>query len=216
MTGLLDLSPRSPAPIGLTTKNYRLASLHGDRLRQPREPSPSILAPPKGSSSDEESNGQEVPGDGLSDDSEFGRSDKKKEIDRSGMLRTGIDSNAAKGEDSYKRELSVEPSNIRPSSFTSGKGPGSRNGSQSSQKRNNIDVDDDEVSIAFSQPKKSRQSYGSTNVHRVPGKPNKVLLKEGKKAGPAFKNPSTEAMIAQGRRSLRVSLLKRTRLTSSS
>lgn len=201
MAGLLNLSAGPPS-LGMTRRDFRYASLHGDSLRQsekPPEPSDPIFALPKGSSSDDE----------TSDDSEFGRSEKKKPVGI-GMLRTSTHSSPANGEDGKKRELSVEPSNIRPGSFTSGKGSGSRNGSQSSQKRKNADLDDDDMPFAFSQSKKPRQGYGSTNIHRgpvtKPGNPKKLLPKEREKPAPAFKKRDTSAMEARGRRPLRIVL----------
>ena len=199
--------------IGLTKDNpYR--SLHGDRLRQSdkrRKPSPEIDAPPRGSSSDEELDAQELPDDQASDDSEFGRSEKKQEIGRNDMVRTGTNTRSARNEDGKKRELSVEPSNIRTSSFTSAKGHGSRNSSQSSQKRRNLDLDGDEESIAFSQPKKQpRRSYGSKNRQRSPvTKPEnskRVPPKEYEKPGPVYKGDYSRAMIAQGKRPSRIGL----------
>lgn len=187
----------------MTRKGFRYASLHGDSLRQsekPPEPSDPIFALPKGSSSDEEFGRLEVLDDETSDDSEFGRSEKKKPVGI-GMLRTSTHSSPANGEDGKKRELSVETSNIRPGSFTSGKGSGSRNGSQSSQKRKNADLDDDDMPFAFSQSKKPRQGYGSTNIHRgpvtKPGNPKKLLPKESEKPAPAFKKRDISAMEAR-------------------
>ncbi len=210
MTGLLDLTPGPPATIGITKHNHIHASLHGDRLCQPqkpREPSPSIFAPPRGSSSDEEFDGQQIPDDGLSDDSEFGRSEKKKEPDSNGMPRTGTDSSPANREDGKKRELSVEPSNIRPGSFTSGKGLGTRNffGSQSSQKRLKDETDDDMGpfgSIHSSQSKKARlKTYGGpSNIHKgslvEQKKPTKAATPEKRKERPPFRLPNAEPALA--------------------
>ena len=205
MPGPLYFKPGAPT-VGMRRQDLRYPSLHGHSLRQPeksRESSPSIHAPPRGSSSDEEFDGQEIL-DRASDDSEFGRSEKKGALNGAGMPRPRTDSRPANGEDRKKREPSVEPSNIRPASFTTGIGPGSRNGSQSSQKRNNIDVDDDDdISVAFSQKKKPRQSYGSTNIYKgsvtKPGSPKKIPPKNSGKAGPAYKESKCDAMLAQGR-----------------
>ncbi len=198
MTGPLDLTSRPPATIGITKHNHILASLHGDRLRQrqkPREPSPSIFAPPRGSSSDEEFDGQQVPDDGLSDDSEFGRSEKKKGPGRNAMLRTGTDSSPANGEDDKKRELSVEPSNIRPGSFTS----------QSSQKRLKDETDDDMGPFGLihsSQSKKAKmKTYGGpSNIHKgslvEQKKPTKAATAEKRRERPSFRLPNAEPALA--------------------
>lgn len=211
MAGPYNLNPVAPR-VGLTNHN-KYASLHGHKLQQTREPSPSIYALPRGSSSDEELDGQDVPNGGSSDDSEFGRTEKKGTIERKQMPRKGTDSSSAKGEDSKKREPSIEPSNIRASNFTSAKGPGSRNGSQSSQKRKSVDGDDDDLSIAFSQSKKSRQSYGGINKHRNsltrPGSPKKGSHKESKKSGPAYKNVDIRALQDRGKRSWRIGFLNK-------
>ena len=204
MAGPYNLNPVAPR-VGLTKDNpYR--SLHRPILQQnqeTREPSPSIFALPRGSSSDEEPDGQNVLNDESSDDSEFGRTKKKGKIEREKRPRTGTESSSANGEDSTKRELSAEPSNIRASTFTSGKWSGSRNGSQSSQKRKSVDVDDDDFPIAFSQSKKPRQSYGSTNKYRSsftkPGSSKKESRKEGKKAGPAYKDVDVSAIQDRGK-----------------
>ena len=200
MAGSLHLTPGARV-IGLTRHN-KYGSLHGDRL----QPDPSLLAPPKSSSSDEEPDGQQVPHDGGSDDSEFGASMPKKKFNIHEVLRTSSDLNPAKGHNSEKRGLSVEPSNIRASSFTSGTG---RNGSQSNQKRNDPDADDDDVPLSFSQSKRPRKSlgYGSTKVNRslikTPGSPTKQHRKESDKARRTFKPPGTDSMLAKRKISLR-------------
>lgn len=214
MAGPYNLNPVAPR-VGLTNHN-KFASLHGHRTRQKqetREPSASIFALPRGSSSDEELDGQDVPNDRVSDEFEFGRTEKKGRFERKNGPRTGTDSSSADGEDSKKRELSAEPSNIRASNFTTGKWSGSRNGSQSSQKRKSVDVDDDDLSVAFSQSKKTRQSYGSTNRYRSsvtkPGSPKKEPHKEGKKAGPAYKDVNIRPLEDKGKGSCRIGLLKK-------
>ena len=208
MAGLLDLTSRPPASIGLSKQRHIYASLHGDHSRQPqrpREPSPSIFAPPRGSSSDEEFDGKEVPDDALSDDSEFGRSEKKKGPNSNGMPRTGTDSSPANGDDDNKRELSVESSNIRPSSFTSGKDLGSRNGSQSSQKRLKDETDDDMGpfgSIHSSQSKKAKiKTYGGpSNINKgslvEQKKPTKAATAEKKRERRPFRLPNAEPALA--------------------
>ena len=208
MAGPLDLTTRPAAPIGITKRSHIWASLHGDRsgqIQKPREPSPSIFGPPRGSSSDEEFDGQEVPDDGLSDDAEFGRSEKNKGPDSNGMPRTGTDSSPANGEDGKKMELSVEPSNIRPGSFTSGKDPGTRNGTQSSQKRLKDEMDDDMGpfgSIQSSQSKKFKmKTYGGpSNIHKgspvEQKKPTKAATAEKRKEGPRFRLPNAEPALA--------------------
>ena len=212
MAGLYNLKPVAPV-VGLTRRN-NFASLHGHRTRQTqeiREPSPSIYALPRGSSSDEELDGQDFPNEGSSDDSEFGRTKKNGKVERKTMPRTGTDCKSTNGKDSKKRDLSVEPSNIRAGSFTSGKGPGSRNGSQSSQKRKSVDVDDDDLSIAFSQSKKSRQSYGGINKYRNsltrPESPKKGSHKEDKKSGPAYKDVDIRALQDRGKQFWRIGFL---------
>ena len=210
MEGLYDLRPAGAPGIGLTRQNP-FASLHGDRLRQKsRKPSPPILAPPRGSSSDEEFDGQDVPGEGVSDDFEFGGSENRGLSPSKGTLGKGTDMIAAEDKNGQKRELSVAPSNIRASSFTSSKGPGST-GSQSSQKRNIADLDDDEVPMSWSQRKKPRKSYGSMNIHKgsvaKPGHPKKGPPQGSEKAAPLYKNPDfIHDMMAQGRGSLPIDL----------
>ena len=199
--------PYAPRPRpGMTRSNNPYGSLHGHRFQPPEKPrklSPPIDAPPRASSSDEEPDGQNVLNDESSDDSEFGRTKKKGKLERENRPRTGTESSSANGEDSTKRELSAEPSNIRASTFTSGKWSGSRNGSQSSQKRKSVDVDDDDFPIAFSQSKKPRQSYGSTNKYRSsftkPGSSKKESRKEGKQAGPAYKDVDVSAIQDRGK-----------------
>ena len=209
MAGLLHLTPGAPG-IGLTKRN-KYASLHGDRLREPnksRKPSPPINAPPRGSSSDEESDGQQVPNDGLSDDSEFGGSGKKRRPDIQAVLSTRTGSASAKADDGEKRELSVEPSNIRAGRFTSRTGSRSRNGSQSSQKRN-ADVDDEELPFSFSQPKRPRHGfgYGNDNIHRgsatMSASHTKKPSSGSGKAGRSFRDVNTDALLARGRTSMR-------------
>lgn len=208
MAGPYNLNPAA-LRVGMTNYN-KYASLHGDTIKQnleTRESSPSIFALPRGSSSDEELDGQNVPNDESSDDSEFGRTRTKGKVEREKRPKTASDFSSANGEKIRKREPSVEPSNIRASKFTSG------NCSQSSQKRKSVDVDDDEVPIAFSQSKKPRQSYGSTNKHRSsatkPGSPKKEPHKEGKKAGPAYKDVNIRTLEDKGKGSWRIGLLKR-------
>ena len=202
MAGPLHLISGAPA-IGLT-KHNKFASLHGDSLHNPRETSPSIFAPPRDSSSDEDSNGLHVSEAGASDDSEFGRSETKRRSNIHMTLSTGTGT-----DENQKRELRVEPSNIRAGSFTSRAGARNGNSSQNSQKRKNANTDDDDVPFSFSQPKKQRQSYGnaSLNIHRgsvtkSANHTSKSLAKSGK-AGHAFKPPATHAMLAQRRMSLR-------------
>ena len=210
----LDLTPRAHRAIGLTKQN-RYASLHGGYIQQaekPRKPSPAIDAPPRGSSSDEESDGQQIPEDGVSDDSEFGGSRKKRNFNMPVMLNTGMDSNSAEGEDGEKRELSVEPSNIRAGNFTSGTGVRSRNSSQSSQKRKDIVVDDDDIPFSFSQQKKPRQSYGGSTITprgsaKKPVSAEKKPPRESEKVARSYKPPSTDTMLARSKTSLRISVL---------
>lgn len=200
MAGPLHLIPGSPA-IGLT-KHNKFASLHGNSLHKPRETSPSVFALPRDSSSDEDSNGLQVAKGGASDDSEFGGSETKRKSDIHMTLSAGTD-------DNQRKELRVEPSNIRAGSFTSSAGARNGNSSQNSQKRKDANTDDDDVLFSFSQPKRQRRSYGngSLNVHRSSvtksaNQTSKSPAKSGK-AGNAFKTPSTHAMLAQRRMSLR-------------
>lgn len=211
MAGILDLTPGGGLrTVGMRERDFRYPSLHGKSSRpseQPRKPSPPINAPPRGSSSDEESDEQTIPYGEASDDSEFGGSGRKKNSNGNAKLATGTGSSLAEPEeDDKKNELSVEPSNIRAVTFTSGRGPGSRNGSQSSQKRKDADVEDDEMPMSFSQhQKKPKHGYGhnNVNIHKgsvtKPNNPKKAPLKETEKAGPAFKKPNTDAMLAQCR-----------------
>ena len=210
MAGILDLKPGAPRITGLRRSDYNFASLHGDQTQQqpkrrPPRPSPSINASPRGSSSDEDFAEQKVPDDAASDDSEFGRIERMRKSSGDEIPRMGMDSSSTKG------ELSLEPSNIQASIFTSGKGDRSRHGSQSSQKRTKADLDDDDdMPLSFSQRKKPRHSYGygSTNIHRSPAtKPNKskrTRSNESEKATSTFREPATRTgvMLAQGRRFL--------------
>ena len=210
----LDLTPRAHRAIGLTKQN-RYTSLHGGYIQQAeksRKPTPPINDPPRGSSSDEESDGQQIPEDGVSDDSEFGGSRKKRNFNMPVLLSTGMDSNSAKEEDGEKGELSVEPSNIRAGNFTSGTGVRSRNSSQSSQKRKCTVVDDDDIPFSFSQQKKPRQSYGSSTT-TPRGSVKKLVsaekkpLRESEKAARSYRPPGTDTMLARGKTSLRISVL---------
>ena len=211
MAGHLQLRSGAPA-VGLTKVN-KYSSLHG-RSPQPdktRKPSPPIHASPRGSSSDEEFDVQQVPDDGVSDDSKFGGVEEKKKLNIHATLNSSTESNSAKGEDGQKRGLSVEPSNIRAGNFTSGIGPRSRNGLQNSQKRKDAEEDDDDVPFQYSQKKRPRQSYGygSANINRgsvkKPGTPTKKSFKESDKARPSFRGPDTvDGMLARGRTSLRI------------
>ncbi len=202
MAGVLDLTTRAVRAIGLREHDFKYPSLHGDSLRTPREPSPSVFAPPRDSSSDERSDGQLVPDDGASDDSEFGRGEKKEKPDRDGVPRRRTDSSSARRKEGRKRELSIEPSNIPTGSFTSGKGPGSRNGSQSSQKRNNPDLDEGDLPLSFSQhqKKKPRQSYGHGSMNKQRSTDGLVT-----KPGNHMKMPPKDAMLARGRTTLCIS-----------
>ena len=217
MAGPLNLISGAP-PIGLT-KHINLASLHGDHLRQTdksREPSPSVFAPPRDSSSDEDSNGLQVSEAGASDDAEFGGIERRRKSNINVTLSTGTD-------DNQKRELRVEPSTIRAGSFTSGAGARNGNGSQSSQKRKDANTEDDDVPLSFSQRKKQRQSYGngSMNIHRgsvtkSANHTNKSPANSGK-AGHALKPPpGTHAMLARRRMSLLNGLSRGIWLISSS
>ena len=224
MAGILDLKPGAPRAPGLRRRDYTLASLHGDHIQQPPKgkpprPSPSINASPRGSSSDEDLAGQKVADDAASDDSEFGRVERMKKSGGDDIPRMGMDSSATKG------ELNLESSNIRASSFTSGKRDRSRHGSQSSQKRTKVDLDDDDdMPLSFSQRKKPRHSYGygSINIHRSPAtKPDKskrMRSNEIEKGPSTFREPATRtgAMLARGRNFLCISNLRRLQLTSSS
>ena len=203
MAGLLNLISGAPT-IGLT-KHSNLSSLHGDHLRQTdksRAPSPSIFAPPRDSSSDEDSNGLQVPDDGPSDDSEFGGNKTRRKSNINLTLSTGTDK-------TQKSELRVEPSNIRAGSFTSGAGAKNGNGHQSSQKRKNADTDEEDVPFSFSQRKKQRQSYGNGNMNIHRGSVTKsanhanTSPPNSGKAGHALKAPRTHAMLARRRMSLR-------------
>ena len=213
MAGILDLKPGAPRITGLRRGDYNLASLHGDHTQQqpkgkPPRPSPSINDSPRGSSSDEDLAGQKVADDAASDDSEFGRIERMRKS--GGDEISSMDMNLS----STKGELSLEPSNIRASSFTSGKGDRSRHGSQSSQKRTKADLDDDDdMPLSFSQQKKPRHSYGygSINIHRSPAtktdKSKRMRRNESEKATSAFKEPATRtgAMLARGRNFLCIS-----------
>ena len=217
MAGILDLKPGAPRITGLRRRDYNLASLHGDHTQQqpkgknPR-PSPSINASPRGSSSDEDFAGQKVADGAASDDSEFGRIERMRKSGGDEIPRMGMDSSSTKG------ELSLEPSNIRASSFTSGKGDRSRHGSQSSQKRTKANLDDDDdMPLSFSQQKKPRHSYGYgsvTNIHRglatKPDKSKRMRSNESEKAPSTFREPATRtgAMLARGRNLLCISSLK--------
>ena len=199
MAGPLNFIPGAPA-IGLT-KHNKFASLHGDCSYNPRETSPSIFALPRDSSSDEDSNGLQVPEARASNDSEFGGNETRRKSNRNVTLSTGTDVN-------QKRELRVEPSNIRAGSFTSRAGARNGNDSQTSQKRKDTNTDDDDVPLSFSQPKKQRLSYGngSMNIHngsvtKSANHTKKSPAKNGK-AGPALKNPGAPAMLARRRMSL--------------
>lgn len=215
MAGVSLLRSGAPRRLGLT-KHNNYASLHGDRkpqLDEYRESSLPIDAPPISTSSEEESDVQLVPYDGLSDDSEFGVIQPKKRPYTQAPLLTGTDSSSANGEDGQKRGLNVEPSNIRAGNFTSGTGPGSRNGSQGGQKRKNSDMDDDELPLLFSQhSKKQRQGYGYGSTHKnrglakKSGNPTQTSSKESDKAGHSYKTPITDATIAIGRVPLFVGL----------
>ena len=203
MLGPLHLT-QGARTIGLRERDNGYTSLHGHRFKQPeksRKSSDPILASPRGSSSDEKFDGNEVPDDGASDDSEFGTSETKGKLNRDGLLRTRTDSSQAKSEDGTKRELSVDSSTIKATSFTTGTGPGS---SQSSQKRRNVDVDDDDLSNAFSQPKKLWTSYGRArgSVTKT-ASPKKSHPKRSEKAKPAFRTKDIGSMLAGGKRPLR-------------
>ena len=225
MAGALHLISGGARGSGLTRKNP-YESLHsGHLIRQPkqhREPSPSIFAPPRGDSSDEDLDGQEAPDDGASDDSEFGRSEERGKSGGRRALRSSMVSMSALGEEGKKRDLSVEPSNIRASTFTSsGKGPGSRNGSQTSLKRNSFDFNDDPPFA--SQNKKPRHSYGRGSMSKYqstgspvtkPGNPSKLPTKGSEKAGRSIKIPDNAALLAQGRITLCIAVSQYVRLTS--
>ena len=216
MAGILDLKPGAPRITGLRRADYNLASLHGDRAQQQPKgkssrPSPSINASPRGSSSDEDLAEQKGADDAASDDSEFGRIERMRKSGVDEIPRMGMDSSSTKG------ELSLEPSNIRASTFTSGKGDRSRHSSQSSQKRTKADLDDDDdMPLSFSQQKKPRHSYGygGINIHRGPAtKPDrtkKMRSNESEKAPSTFREPATRtgAMLARGRNLLCKSNLK--------
>ena len=216
MAGILDLKPGAPRITGFRKGDYNFASLHGDHVQQqpkvkPLRPSPSINASPRGSSSDEDLAGQKVADDAASDDSEFGRIERIRKSGGDEIPSMGMNSSATKG------ELSLEPSNIRASSFTSGKGDRSRHGSQSSQKRTKADLDeDDDMPLSFSQRKKPRHSYGygSNNIHRGPAtkpdKSKKMRSIESEKPPSTFREPATRtgAMLARGRNLLCISSLK--------
>ena len=200
MAGPLHFIPGART-IGLT-KDNKFASLHGDSSQKPRETSPSIFALPRDSSSDEDPNGLQVPEAGASDDSEFEGNETRRNSNTHVTLRTGTD-------DKQKRELRVEPSNIRAGSFTSGAGARNGNGSQNSQKRKDANTDDDDVPLSFSQPKKQRQSYGNGSMNMNRGSVTKSAnhakkspAKSGK-AGRALKHPGAPAMLARRRMSLR-------------
>ena len=216
MAGILDLKPGAPRVPGLRRRDYTLASLHGDHIQQPPKgkpprPSPSINASPRGSSSDEDLAGQKVADDAASDDSEFGRIERMRKSGGDETPSMGMNSSSTKG------ESSLEPSNIRASSFTSGKGDRSRHGSQSSQKRIKADLDDDDdIPFSFSQQKKPRHSYGcgGINIHRGPAtkpdKSKKMRSHEIEKGPSTFREPAprTGAMLARGRNCLCISNLK--------
>ena len=204
MAGPLNFIPGAPT-IGLT-KHNKFASLHGDRSHKPRETSPSIFALPRDSSSDEDSPGLHILEARASDDSDFGRHETRRKSNRNVTLSTGTDN--------PKRQLRVEPSNIRAGNFTSRAGAGNGNGSQNSQKRKDANTDDDDVPLSFSQPKKQRLSYGngSMNIHRgsvmTSANHTKKSLANSGKAGHALKTPAAPAMLARRRVSLRNDLLR--------
>ena len=211
MSGALHLLSGGARASGLTRTNP-YESLHFARQpKQLREPSPSIFADPRSGSSDEDLDGQEAPDDGASDDSEFGKSEEKGRPGEKRALRTGTDASSALGEDVKKRDLSVEPSNIRAGTLTSS---GGRNGSQSNQKRNSVDVNDDPP-FGHLQPrnKKLRHSYSHSNMSKHKGiggsvkklgNPSKIPSKGSEEAGRSFKYPDTKAVFAQGKTMLRI------------
>ena len=205
MSATLHLGQSGTRRVGMTKYNP-YGSLHGDRARQS---SPSILASPKGSSSDEAFDETPVHIDEPSDESEFGGGEKKEKPDRNGLPTRRTDSTSANSEDSKKRRLSGEPSNIKPSIFTSGKGLGDCNGSQSSQKGNSADLEEEILrSFSQNQRKKPRQSYGHGSASKKrgtwdsaskPGNNTRMSPVENEKARRSFKNPPSTAMIAQHR-----------------
>ena len=205
MAGPLNFIPGAPA-IGLT-KHNKFASLHGDSSHRLREVSPSIFALPRDSSSDEDSSGLQGPEAGASDDSEFGGIETRRKSNIHVTSSTGTD-------DNQKRELRVEPSNIRAGSFTSGAGARNSNGSQNSQKRKDVDPDDDDVPFSFSQPKKQRLSYGNGSMNIQRGSVTKSVNHTEKspasrgKARHVLKTPGAPAMLARRRMSLRNDLSK--------
>ena len=225
MSGALHLISGGARASGLTRDNP-YESLHSAHLirqpKQPREPSPSIFAAPRSVSSDEDFDGQQTPDGKVSDDSGFGKSEEKGRPGGRRVLRTGTGSISTLGEDDKRRDLSVEPSNIRASTFTSsGKGPEGRNGSQSNQKRNGVDIDDD-FPFDYVQ-KKPRHSYSNGNLSKHKGigasvtklgKPSKMTSKGSEKAG--IRIPNTDAMLAIGRITLPIGISKYVRLTPSS
>ena len=211
MPGIYDLTPGGAPPLGQTRYNP-CRSLHGDQIAQSqkrvqaekaRKPTPPIDALPLDSSSDEELDGQQAAKDEPSDDSEFGENKKTKKASGNPISSASSNLSSVKGDDGEKKSLSVEPSNIRPGSFTSGTGPRSRNSSQGSQKRKDAILDDDDDPFFHSQKKRNRQSYGhgSANIHRGSISKPDNSTKKSPKAGPSFKQPGSDAIIARGRTS---------------
>ena len=208
----LTLLRRPPRIIGLTARDHRYSSLHGNgepapeiaRKSKPfpdRATSEDINAPPE-SSSDEHTpkNEEDVP----SDDSmpELRESRRKPSMD-SALLESSS-STHTKGE-----KYGLPPSSIPNSTFFA-----KHNGSQGTQKRSREELEaeeNDKIDAWSSQPKRPKKMYthslhnnGFANVHLSRStdeskKVTKTASPKGKRDERQFRAPDTRGNTSQGR-----------------
>ena len=182
-------------------------SLHGGTLqlkKEARAPSPEVYnAPPADDSLDETSVTEESPREKSSDCGSSGsRRGKAPARFRTPWKKEQTPPRNEEDEDSA-HEDGLAPSNIPSTTFVSRKIWGSRNGSQSNQKRTRADVtadDEEEFGMAWSQ-RSSKETY-TKNLFKRPTKeqkkPVKAASQESPKGKPAFKKPKFDVPSAQG------------------
>ena len=189
------------------TRQNIYGSLHGGTIqlkKKARAPSPEDYnAPPADDSLDEASVEDESSRENSSDCGCSGsRSGKAPARFRTPWKKEQTKFQNEEDKDSA-HEGALAPSNIPSTTFVSQRSCGSRNGSQSNQKRTRTDVmanDEEGFGMAWSQ-RSSKETY-TRNLFKKPTKeqrkPVKAASQESPKGKPAFKKPKFEFPSAQG------------------
>ena len=161
MAAVLDLNNRRSRRLGMTKNGYQFAeSLHASRPQTKREVQATtldIFAPPQDSSDEASIEAEE--------DAHSKSPESTADLHRRSRSPNGHVPGKSDGSVSPlgRGELSCDPSTIPATEFVSQQTKSS-NGSQNSQKRSKIIIDEDDEDMAFVKPaKKCRTSYGGSS-----------------------------------------------------